>query len=239
MMRDVQSPAGRWLSRTLKRDLASISNAIPFDEGGGASLLKVLVIADLIVALDLRRVVEIGVYRGRLLLPLAKVMAALGRGEAIGVDPYSAEAAVQRDAHDVGFDLIAWAKAADWESLYAELQTKIAHFGLDEHCSLIRARSETAVSEFAAQSIDLLHIDGNHDRDAVVRDVELFVPKVRAGGVIVIDDVSWSSVRETFEDLRASYQLHLQLADGGNVWIAEDVPNDFAVFIKAPLAARP
>jgi hypothetical protein len=119
-IRKTPTPAGRLIVKSLRRGLGRLSAALPVDEGGGSSLLKVMVLADLIVALDLCQVVEIGVYRGRLLLPPAMVMAALVRGKVVGIDPYSAEAAVQRDDHDVGFDLAASApprrlgRAASW-----------------------------------------------------------------------------------------------------------------------------
>jgi hypothetical protein len=232
-MRDPRTPTGRLLEKSLRRDLSRLSSSLAFDEGGGASLLKVLVLADLIVALDLRRAIEIGVYRGRLLLPLSMVMAALGRGEAVGIDPYSASAAVQRDPHDVGFDLVAWAHNVDWEQLHSELLTAIDAWNLTKYCRLIRVTSEDAAGTFAPGSIDLLHIDGNHDEAAVARDVELYVPKVRPGGVVVLDDVSWPSVRKVFHDLRDSHELHVHVVDGGNVWVGENLPNDFAVFIVA------
>jgi hypothetical protein len=229
-MRKTPTPAGRLISKSLRRDLGRLSAALPVDEGGGSSLLKVMVLADLIVAFDLRQAVEIGVYRGRLLLPLAMVMAARGRGEVVGIDPYLAEAAVQQDDHDVGFDLAEWAHHVDWDELHRGLRSAIDDWGLRDHCRLIRASSEEAVPEFAPASIDLLHIDGNHDEAVVTRDVELFLPKVRPGGFVVLDDVSWPSVRRVLDRLRDSQQLILHLVDGGTVWVGEDVSNDFAVF---------
>jgi predicted O-methyltransferase YrrM len=52
--------------------------------------------------------------------------------------------------------------------------------------------------------LDLIHIDGNHNRAAVELDYELYRPRVRAGGLIVLDDISWGSVQSVYEDLRAT-----------------------------------
>jgi Methyltransferase domain len=232
-MHDAGPPTGRLLGRRLRRRLIQLSSALPVDAGGGSSLLKVMVLADLVAALDLRQALEIGVYRGRLFLGLGVVMAELGRGDVPGIDPYSAEAAVQCDDHDVGFDLAEWARVVDWDKLHSDVRSAIAAWGLQQHCHLIRAPSEEAASEFGSATIDLLHVDGNHDAAAVTRDLELYLPKVRAGGLVVLDDVSWPSVRDAFEDLRASHQLLLHLVDGGSVWIGENVANDFAVFRTA------
>jgi hypothetical protein len=87
-MRKTPTPSGRLINKSLRCDLDRLSSTLPVDEGGGSNLLKVMVLADLIVAFDLRQAVEIGVYRDRLLLPLAMVMAALGRGKVVGIDPY-------------------------------------------------------------------------------------------------------------------------------------------------------
>ncbi|TMK60294.1 MAG: class I SAM-dependent methyltransferase [Actinobacteria bacterium] len=203
---------------------------IPLDDGGGSSLLKVMTLADLIVAGNLRRVVEIGVYRGRLLLPLAMTMASLGRGEAVGIDPYSAAAAVQTDDHNRGLDLVEWPRSVDWDALYEETWARIEHWGLADCCRLLRARSADVAAAFDVSSVDLLHVDGNHDRDAVARDVELFLPKVRPGGFVVLDDASWQSVRPTCDSLRASHELILQVVDPHDVLLSTGQGNDFAVF---------
>jgi predicted O-methyltransferase YrrM len=158
------------------------------------------------------------------------VMAALGRGDVVGIDPYSAEAAVQTDDHDRGIDLIEWTRTVDWEAIYSEVCAAIEHWGLKDRCRLTRTRSEDAAADFAPESVDLLHVDGNHDRAAVTRDVELFLPKMQAGGLVVLNDVSWPSVRDTYERLLASHELVFQVVDRGDVWLGEDHANDFAVF---------
>jgi hypothetical protein len=58
----------------------------------------------------------------------------------------------------------------------------------------------------------------------VARDIALYLPKMRAGGLLVMDDVSWPSIRPLFEDLAAEHELLLHLYDPGTFsW------DDFAV----------
>lgn len=221
---------GRLVEPSLRSDLVAINEAIPLDAGGGGSLLKVLVLADLIIAHDLNRVVEIGVYRGRLLLPLARLLTFIRRGEAIGIDPYSASAAVQHDEHRRPIDLIAWAHSVDWETLYEELLSCVDRWKLGDRCRILRRSSQDAGDAFGRASIDLLHVDGNHDCEAVARDVELFLPKVRPGGFVVLDDASWPSVRQLCDELSRANELVFQLFDGAGVTVDGIGGNDFAVF---------
>jgi hypothetical protein len=218
---------------SLRRDLTRVCATIPVDEGGGSSLLKAMTLATLIVTRDLHLVVEIGVYRGRLLVPMAIAMASLGRGEAVGIDPYSATAAVQTDDHDRGLDLVEWPRTVDWDNLYAEVSARIRHLGLEDYCRVIRARSADVAASFELATIDLLHVDGNHDRDAVARDVELFLPKVRPGGIVVLDDVSWPSVRPTYDSLLVSHDLIVQVVDLDDL-LSTGQANDFAAFRLTP-----
>jgi Methyltransferase domain len=221
--------AGRLVDAQLRAEMRVIQDELPVDTGGGASLTKALVLADLIVAHDLRTVVELGVYRGRLLLPLGRLLTGLGRGEAIGIDPYSAQAAVQTDAHDAGVDLTAWPLEQNWDGLHDGVLAAVDRWGIGEHTRLLRARSQDVASRFAPRSIDLLHVDGNHDAAAVTADLDAYLPAVRLGGFVVLDDASWASVRPHSRRLTDEQRLVFSLFDLGAT-LDDASGNDFAVF---------
>lgn len=192
-------------------------------------MLKVLLLAELIVSRQLERIVEIGVYRGRLMLPLGRLMARLGRGEMVGIDPYAAEAAVQRDVEREGIDLVEWPTTVDWEGIHREVTGAIARWSMEGHARLIRQRAEDAAPSFAERPIDLLHVDGNHDLAAVTRDVELYLPYLRDGGYLVMDDIAWPSVRPVYERLAEEHEVLFALVESGVfLWPAEG-GNEFAV----------
>jgi hypothetical protein len=220
---------GTQLSPSLREELEEVSRGIPVDEGGGASLLKILVLAELIVVNELCRIVEIGVYRGRLMLPLAHLMLRLGRGEVVGIDPYSAGAAVQREARTDGLDLVEWPSSVDWTALHGDLIEAISQRGLGERAHLIRRRSRDAADSFVAAPIDMLHVDGNHDREAVETDIELFMPHMADGGLLIMDDVSWPTIRPVYESLVDEHELLLTLTEKGVNLCAGDFANDFSV----------
>jgi Methyltransferase domain len=220
---------GSGLDEDLRRDLEAVSHSIAVDDGGGSSLLKVFLLAELIVTEQLSRVVEIGVYRGRLFLPLGKLMARLGRGEMVGIDPYSAAAAVQRDVELEAIDLVNWPSTIDWEAMHREVSDAIGRWEMEGSARLIRQRGEEAAGLFAEAPIDLLHVDGNHDREAVTRDVDLYLPHLRDGGHLVMDDIAWPSIRPVYEQLRDQHELLFELVEKGVYLCPRGGANDFAV----------
>ncbi|KKS77417.1 MAG: Translation elongation factor P [Candidatus Woesebacteria bacterium GW2011_GWC1_42_9] len=52
----------------------------------------------------------------------------------------------------------------------------------------IIAKSSSVALLFASDSLDLVFIDGGHDYDSVISDIDSFFPKVRAGGLICFHD---------------------------------------------------
>ena len=56
--------------------------------------------------------------------------------------------------------------------------------------TLVRSRFDDALAQFAPESIDLLHLDGLHTEEAVRHDVEAWLPKLRAGGILLMHDIS-------------------------------------------------
>ncbi len=180
--------------------LSSVIGSIPWDFGGGSGLPKARMFAALIHKYGLRAFLEIGVYRGRSLLPVAALFNRLGDGLATGIDPYSFTAAEQHDTElfpeEIADGVAPWNRQMDWEALYLEVMGRIDALEVTDHCRLIRATSAEAAASVPAGSIDLLHIDGNHDRTAVLFDTNTYLPKVSAGGFVVLDDAWWPSVQE-------------------------------------------
>jgi hypothetical protein len=198
-----------------------ILSEVPIDFGGGCSEAKAGRIAELIIGSAATSAVDIGVYRGRSFLPMGAAFQWLGSGTAYGIDPYSAAAAHQTDNHEVGDVLVSWAGEQDWDAIRAQVQAQIENKALSPFARLVRETSRDAASRFAPGSLDLIHIDGNHDRAAVELDYELYRPRVRPGGFIVLDDISWASVRSVYDDLRrTSFFVEEALGDG----------DDFAIF---------
>jgi hypothetical protein len=210
------------VSPRLVNRLSVVADSIPVDKGGGSSVSKAVAFAALILRDRLTTYAEIGVYRGRSLLPVAEVFRSLGRGSAIGIDPWSVVEARQKDIERfpaAARDVNTFVDSVDWDSLYREVKDRITRLGLQDHCHLIRATSTAAAQNFDDGSLDLLHIDGNHDQAVVLKDVTMYLPKVRAGGHVILDDCSWPSI----------VAARSAIAERGKL-LYEDLANDFAVY---------
>lgn len=218
---------GSHLPPEVRDYMVELVGSVSADFGGGSGAVKALALADLIVTRGIRDTVEIGVYRGRSLLPVAAMLKLVGAGRAIGIDPWSAEEAMQHDDHEAGEAVREFAANHPWEETYKGVVQAIEMLELGEHCELRRMSSEAAAPGIADGSVGLVHIDGNHDRAAVERDVELYVPKLTRGGFLVLDDASWASVRPLVEDLRSRLEPVLQVFDGIPLY---EAGNDFIIF---------
>jgi hypothetical protein len=209
-------PVGRWLNRLRPHHspgdadplFAAVSAAlekIPVDFGGGCPPKKAYAMAWLIRAAHVRVSLDIGVYRGRSLMPQAVAHRDWTGGVAYGVDPFSKDEAIQRDNPALRERLDEFVQTTDFEQIYQNVLDVRDVLGVRANCVLVRKTSARAAAEFAARRMrfGLIHIDGNHDEARVSEDVELYLPLVGEGGFVVMDDVSWSSVKPAV-DLVAS-----------------------------------
>jgi predicted O-methyltransferase YrrM len=130
-----------------------------------------------------RSFLEIGVFRGQV-ISLVALWAKL-QGQTVqvcGISPFS-PAADSVSKYQTGLDYL------------ADTLTNFEHFQLPAP-ELLKAFSTDAMakSRIAAQSWDMVYIDGNHDYEVALQDWQACAPAVRQGGVIVLDDSSVSTV---------------------------------------------
>ena len=152
---------------------------------GWCSNQKAAILIDLILSAKPETIVEIGVWGGKSLIPMACALKGNQKGKIYGIDPWSAIASIQWVENPINVDH--W-KRSDHEYILYGLLRKIEEFDLDDQIELIRCTSAAApeISE-----IDLLHIDGNHTEPSTCHDVQKWVPLVKRGGWIVFDDMTW------------------------------------------------
>jgi len=182
-------------------------------------------IAKLIIENEFKEFVEIGVFAGKSLVSASCTFRYLGRGIALGIDPWSNDAALE---HMEDREYIEGWRQRDLEQVYVDFIKTVIDLNLTKHCSWVRARSEIAVRMFETDSVDMVHIDGNHSEEMSTLDVRLWLPKVRPSGIILMDDtneVEWPSTQKAVEMLMEGCDL---IEDCG----------DYSVFCKRPSATE-
>ncbi|NGX48228.1 MAG: hypothetical protein K1000chlam3_01618, partial [Chlamydiae bacterium] len=177
---------------------------------GWCSRTKAMVLMDIIFNHRPKVVVEVGVYGGKSLIPVAYALKSLGEGIVYGIDPWKITDSV------VGFDgaNYDWWGMLDHEMIYRGFIKKVCEFQLGQYVKVIRS---TSVEAAPIYDIDLIHIDGNHSEDSAYFDVQKWVPLVRDGGIIIFDDVDWATTRKAVDWLD-EHCYRVTTFQGDNVW---------------------
>jgi predicted O-methyltransferase YrrM len=85
--------------------------------------------------------------------------------------------------------------------------------------NLIESTSDTAFTRYADKSIDFLMIDGDHSYEAVKRDIQNFLPKMKVGGVMTGDDAFVPEIQQAAKDALKGTGLEVVFIDGVHFWI--------------------
>ena len=170
--------------------------------------------------------VEIGVFAGKSLLPVAAAMKAKGFGHIYGVEPWDTEVVLEfsQDKHNDK-----WWGREDLLKVKKEFLQKIVDEQLVAHTRIIELPSDSAVQIFQgarfARKINMLHIDGSHALEQSVFDAAYWLRLCASGAFIVLDDINWASVSLAFDFLtKAAHKIYS---------ISDETMGHFAIFQKA------
>jgi predicted O-methyltransferase YrrM len=178
----------------LSNTMAEIQESLR--EGGEwCDLEKAHTLAAIVAGLRPTVVCEIGVWMGGSLVPMAIALRSVRTIERAGGQTPEARRVVAIDAWaqsescagQTGADA-AWWRSVDHEAALAVFRARLDHHGIRDLVEIVRLPSDVAP---VPADIGLLHVDGNHAEQAL-RDVRRFGPSVIAGGILVLDDLSWS-----------------------------------------------
>ncbi len=177
---------------------------------GWCSNEKASILIDIIAELKPETIVEIGVWGGKSLIPMAYALNYNGKGKIYGVDPWSTQESAE------GMDGVnhTWWSSVDHVKILKGLQVKIQEFHLQDQIVLIRTTSEHCP---VISDIDILHIDGNHSDKASFLDVIKWVPLVKSGGLIIFDDVNWATTNRATAWLNENC-IKIAEYKGDNIW---------------------
>jgi len=167
---------------TYKENTVAQMRLIP----GWCSEEKAFFMMDVIKNHACKKCVEIGVFSGRSLFVIAKGLLHNEKGVVFGIDAWDPRESVK------GFEVTSpnykWWRTVDYAWAYKNAIHLIADNALQGCCKIIKSSSQKAVKLFADESIDFIHIDGNHNEEIPFQDVLTYLPKVKDGGFILIND---------------------------------------------------
>lgn len=122
---------------------------------------------------EIQIAVEVGVYRGAY---SKRIISDLEPAEFYGVDPYM----LFEDYTNAPTD-----KAYKTQSRLDELFTATNNmFEQQNNAKLLRVTGVEAASQFDANSIDFVYIDGDHTYEFVKGDIAAWWPKIKPGGIL-------------------------------------------------------
>jgi predicted O-methyltransferase YrrM len=121
-------------------------------------------------------VVEIGSSRGRSTIAAGHALLARTKGGTLyAIDPQNDE-------------------------LFEQLRANVAAARVQSVVNLVRATSREARKEFGDRPVDLIFIDGSHEYEDVRDDLRDWLPLVRPGGIVAVNDPFWWGVARALRE---------------------------------------
>lgn len=150
---------------------------------------KINLLMDLIYITKPEMCVEIGVFTGSSLIPVATALKHLQHGAVLGIDPWSnVEAVKDMDPEDPNY---AWWAKVSMDDAYQTFLLRLAERSLNDYCGILYNTAQEA-AKFIGDQIDFLHLDGNYSEQGVLLNVQTYLPKVKTGGYILMSNIFFS-----------------------------------------------
>jgi len=181
---------------------AAIFHYIPHQEGW-TSPARACEIAECILETEAKVCVDIGVFAGRSTIAMGFAARQLGNSKVYGIDPWTPEAASDNDDNKEGIDW--WKEKANLEDIQRQAIRAVWDHHLEPWVIMIRSKSEYVYQLFP--EIEFLNIDGGHSEVASCRDVELYLPRVKSGFYVFMDDASWLSTQKAVKMIEEQCDL--------------------------------
>lgn len=126
-------------------------------------------------------VVEIGSWQGRSTSYLARATEQSGNGSFYAIDHFRG---------NVGKENFYVVGREDLSDLKGNFTANMQRAGLESAVHLLDMPNQEAAQHLAGKSVRFLFIDGDHTREGVQRDVDLFFPLLVDGAIVAFDDYS-------------------------------------------------
>jgi predicted O-methyltransferase YrrM len=170
---------------------------------------KGLEIARLVLNSKPQRIAEIGVFEGKSTLALAYACKLNGSGTVYAIDSWKKEDCID---DELTSNQEWWAKL-DLNKHYEAFVRHCVRSEVVRHIQFCRMSSCDA-SGFLPD-MDMVHIDANHAEWPSTSDVINWIPKLKVGGYLIMDDVNWDSTKTAirFIEKRCKFESRFDLKE--------------------------
>lgn len=175
-------------------NLTTIVEGLP----GWCTPEKAQALFDLVIATDSQSTVELGVFGGRSLIPMALAHKQKGSGMITGIDPYAVEPSLEGTNHPANDEY--W-KSINYEQVYNNCKRALITNGVNEICWLLRSKSVTVANSYGDNSVDIIHQDSVHSKEVIIAELEAWSSKLKPGGYWIVDDTNWPETVEGYAEL--------------------------------------
>jgi SAM-dependent methyltransferase len=156
------------------------------------------IIAGFLLEMNLKTLVEVGCKEGR---TTGHILKTVPDSRVIAIDPWCAMPDQKGVKGGETYEEWDFAKieATFWENV-GENKDRCTMLRMTSEDAARRLNTGPAVAEFP--SIDAIFIDAAHDYESVKKDVRLWWPKIREGGILIGHDANhkWPSVERAIAD---------------------------------------
>ena len=93
-----------------------------------------------------------------------------------------------------------------WDEVYTGVVEKFKSY---ENVTILKEWSATA-TKLVPNDLDFVYLDADHTYEAALKDINLWLPKIRTGGWLMGDDYMWEGTHQAVNDfvVQENYILH-------------------------------
>jgi hypothetical protein len=157
--------------------------------------------------------VELGVFGGRSLIPMALAHKHISQGVCYAIDPWQISASTEN--YDVNDPNYQWWNKLDHGLIYNSFINALNLYGVKDIVKVYKELSKNTLHLFEDESICVLHQDGNHSESTSTEEVLLYAPKIKKGGYWIMDDTDWQSTTKAQNTLMS---LGFELLEDHVAW---------------------
>ncbi len=188
--------------------LVNVIESLP----GWCTAIKAARLFSLVKESNSQLTIELGVFGGRSLIPMALAHKEKGSGFVIGVDAWKASVATE-GTNDPANDEF-W-RNLNHTDIYRSCQEGIYKYGVEDYCDTLRLKSHSVALLLADNICDIIHQDSNHNVETITDELKMWVPKLKVGGYWIADDTDW---KEAVQGYAQMPEYGLELVEDFHSW---------------------